>query len=128
MEEHNMVINRKILYVVNKLKDENCKITEYNIHQMVIKGMLIMRKFKKTAGITKREILITSMKELIEDNNCPDKGYLLTLVKRTLPYIINTIVWVGKQKLNFNPKHNKLCCLSPEYKEPDEREREKNKT
>lgn len=88
--------------------------SETDIAIIIFSAMKFMRLYKNISGLSKRKIVIESLKKIVElqDDLSPSAQQALILaIDLIAPPIIDTIYNAATQKINFNPS-NTLCCVS----------------
>lgn len=84
---------------------------ESDLSTVVLIAMTFMSTFKTLHGLSKKIIVIKSLKKLVELSNFNNKATLILLIDVVTPPLIDTLVKVSKLKINFNPKDS-ICCIS----------------
>ncbi len=86
--------------------------SEADIVIIIFSAMKIMSLYKNVSGLSKRKIVIQSLKKVVGLQNGLSQSSQQTLaiaIDLVAPSIIDTL-YAATQKINFNPP-NTLCCV-----------------
>lgn len=89
------------------------KITPASMVDVVTQSMLITKEFSSVDGDTKKTIVLQAIKMVIDaEANMPaeTKAQVNLFLDTVAPTLIDTAVWIAKQKIDFNPKKWFPCC------------------
>lgn len=87
-------------------------ISTKNMVDLVTQGMIIAKSFSSADGATKKNIVLTSIKNVVAEEKFPaeTKAGVDLFIDAVAPGLIDTAVWLSQQKIDFNPKKCFPCC------------------
>jgi len=110
--EEELFVN-EIAALVTELRKVSFK-TEADLAKIILIAMKFVSTFTKLDGLSKKQIVIASLKKIVEeqyDIESTDQTMLLNLIDVVASGIIDTIFAAASGKLVFNPKGG-FCCFS----------------